>query len=146
MRAHNDISVPILVSTLSVPAADTPNTVLLILLLTEILAHIHTQIWMNYVSRKYGRVMCKLALGVNLSRPHFLPPGCPSLLLGISDVALNYHVLSFEILIGCRSSVTHSTYMVVLQGALQGKCCKIVANKVGWKFVNIVAQNRKKRG
>ena len=45
--AHNDISVPILVSTLSVPAVDTPNTVLLILLLTEILAHIHTQIRMN---------------------------------------------------------------------------------------------------
>ena len=42
--------------------------------------------------------------------------------------------------------MTPSTYMVVLQGALQGKRCKIVANKVGWKFVDIVAQNRKKNG
>ena len=40
--------------------------------------------------------------------------------------------------------MTPSTYMVVLQGALQGKRCKIVANKVGWKFVDIVAQNHKK--
>ena len=36
--------------------------------------------------------------------------------------------------------------MVVLQGALQGKRCKIVANKAGWKLVDIVAQNRKKVG
>ena len=40
--------------------------------------------------------------------------------------------------------MTPSTYMVVLQGALQGKRCKIVAHKVGWKLVDIVAQNRKK--
>ena len=123
LAAHNDISVPILVSTMSVAAADTRNTALQIVK--------HTECCKSIVRARSG---------VNLSRPHFLPTGRPATVGVGCPVMLCVRVPDYYNAL----SECHTQCMVVLQGNQEVHCslkrCKIVSNKVGWRLWNIVAK------